>query len=447
MKVRNMTEGNPIRLIFAVGLPLMLGNVFQHLYTVVDAQVVGSYVGVAALAAVGAANWFHYLFLGLVEGLTEGFAIPMAQAFGADDYLRLRRNVGNAIVLSVLSALLITLCAISSVELVLNLLSTPVEIRPMATVYLRILFGGMPIVMGYNLSAATLRALGDGRSPLYAMVIAAIINIGLDFLFVGAFHWGVVGAAVATVIAQCFSFLFCLYRLHQLPIVHPSRGDLKLRKADCSQLMRLGLPISMQNAIIAIGGMIVQGTVNPLGVSFIAGYTATNKLYGVLEMAAVSYGYAVCTYSGQNLGAGKTDRIRKGVRAAAVVGVLTAAFICVLTQIFGQPVLSTFLSGTPQEIAAAKQIGWEFLWMLSVYLPILYILHIYRSAQQGMGNTLMPMVSGVVELIMRTGAALLLPRFIGYRGVFWAEVLAWSGACCVLIPSYLHMVRKPKQQS
>ena len=446
MKVRNMTEGNPIRLILAVAFPLMIGNVFQQMYTVVDAKIVGSVVGVSALAAVGAADWFNWLFLGVVQGLAQGFTIPMAQAFGANDYPRLRRCVGNAIMLSVLTAAVCTLGALVLISPVLTMLGTPAEIRLTSTTYLTILFSGLPIVMGYNLMAGILRSLGDGKSPLYAMIVASLVNIGLDLLFVAGFGWGVGGAAAATIIAQGCSCIFCLTRLAKLPFIKPSKEDLKPEMPMCARLMRLGLPISLQNGIIGVGGMIVQTIVNPMGVSFIAGYTATNKLYGVLEMAGIAYGYAVSTYTGQNLGARKIKRIRRGVHASALVGVLTAAAISGLMMLVGRNIIGGFISGTPEEVAAATQVGWEYLWLMVLGMPTLYILHIYRSALQGMGNTVMPMVSGVAEFIMRTGAALFLPALIGYWGVFWAEVLAWIGADLILVPSYYWMYRGLRQK-
>lgn len=444
MSVRNMTQGSPVRLIMAVALPLMVGNIFQQLYTVVDAQIVGSVVGVSALAAVGAADWFNWLFLSMVQGLAQGFAIPMAQAFGANDHARLRRCVGNAIVLAVVTSLTLMAAALCLIAPVLSIMGTPLEIRPMSVTYLTFLFAGLPVVMGYNLAAGVLRSLGDGRSPLYAMIVAALINIALDLLFVAGLGWGVGGAAAATIIAQAFSCLFCLYRLSRISYVHPSRQDLRPDLPMCGQLMRLGVPLALQNGIIGVGGMIVQSFVNPLGVTFIAGYTATNKLYGVLEVAAISYGYAVSTYTGQNLGAKQYRRIWSGVHAAAITGVLTAGVIAAFMYLFGRSIIASFISGTPQEAAAATQVGWEFLWLMSTLLPVLYILHIYRSALQGMGNTVMPMVSGIAEFIMRTGSALLLPGLIGYWGIFWAEILAWIGADVILVPSYYASCRKLK---
>ncbi len=447
MQVKNMTEGSPIRLILSVALPLMVGNIFQQLYTVVDAQVVGTVEGVSALAALGSSDWFYWMFLGLLQGLAQGFTIPMAQAFGAGDHAALRRNIGNSIVLSVINSAVVTVISVLSIPAVLNLLGTPSEIRPMSEQYLTVLFLAFPIVMAYNLMAGILRSLGDGKSPLYAMVVASLVNIGLDLLFVAVFRWGVIGAAAATAIAQLCSSLFCLYRLSRIDFICPARTDFRMDAAVCKNLMLLGLPIAAQNGVIGMGGMIVQTIVNKLGVTFIAGYTATNKLYGVLEIAAISYGYATSTYAGQNLGAGKIRRIWHGVHASALTGVITAGVIALFMALFGRAITGSFISGTPEEVAEAGRIAWEYLMLMSVCLPILYVLHIYRSALQGMGNTVMPMASGIAEFVMRTGAALLLPALIGYWGVFWAEVLAWLGADFILVTSYYVIFRRIRAQA
>ena len=436
MRTRNMTEGSPIKLILAIALPLMLGNVCQQLYTVVDTMVVGRGVGMDALAALGSSDWFNWLFLGVVQGFAQGFAIPMAQAFGAEDHDDLRKYVGNAALLAVITSAVITAAALSLIRPVLNLLGTPVEIQPTAIEYLTVLFAGLPVVMAYNLLAGILRSLGDGKSPLYAMIVASAVNIGLDILFVMGFGWGVAGAAIATVAAQVCSCLFCLYRLKGVTFLRMKKSDFAIDSRRCARLMKLGLPLSMQNGIIAIGGMIVQSVVNPLGVTFIAGYTATNKLYGVLEVAAVSYGYAMSTYSGQNLGAKKMSRIRRGTRAGALAGVVTAAIIALCMFLFGRQIVSLFIDAGEANAAGAIDIAVEYLWLMSAFLPVLYVLHVYRSTLQGMGDTVMPMVSGLAEFVMRTGAALLLPGLIGYPGVFWAEVLAWVGADLILVPSY-----------
>lgn len=442
MKVRNMTAGSPLKLILGIALPLMLGNICQQLYTVVDASIVGKGIGVAALAALGASDWFHWLFLGVVQGFAQGFAIPVAQAFGAEDYGELRRYLGSSILLAVAGALIVTGIALLAVRPVLALLSTPTDIRPMAVSYLTVLFSGIPVVMAYNLMAGLLRALGDGRTPLYAVLMATCVNIGLDILFVIGLGWGVSSAAAATLIAQGCSCLFCLARLKRIDFLRLSKEDMKPDAARCRRMIRIGLPISLQNTVIAVGGMILQRFANPMGVSFIAGYTATNKLYGLLEVASVSYGYAMSTYVGQNLGARRISRIRHGVRTGAVLGVLTSLVIALCMILFGRNIVSLFIdmkaSGTEEVI----RIACEYLTIMASFLPILYLLFNYRSSLQGMGHTFIPMLSGVAEFIMRVGTVLFMTRWLGYRALFWADVLCWAGAVAILYPGYLKVMRR-----
>lgn len=436
MHTRNMTDGKPAGLILAVALPLMAGNVFQQMYTVVDTAVVGNVLGVSALAALGASDWFNWLFLSIVQGFSQGFSIPIAQHFGAGDAPALRRTIAAACVLAVCLALMLSAVALMSITPVLTLLKTPQSILPVSRLYLTILFAGTPIVMAYNLMAGILRSLGDGKSPLYAMIAASLVNITLDILFVAFFHWGVAGAAAATLIGQSCSCVFCFFRLRRIEALHLSRADFTFSRKLYVRLLRLGSPLALQNAVISVGGMILQSVVNGMGVLFIAGYTATNKLYGMLEIAATSFGYATTTYVGQNLGAGRVDRIRAGLRASLAMCVIAAAVIGGMMLLFGRTVLAMFITGSPEEVAQSLAIAYEFLSIMSVCLPILYVLYVYRSALQGLGDTLMPMLSGFAEFLMRTSSAILLPGLIGYQGIFWAEVLAWAGADVILIISY-----------
>ena len=301
----NMTEGKPLKLIVAFAIPLMLGNVFQQLYTVVDTMIVGQALGVGALAALGAADWLNWMVLSTVQGFAQGFSIRMSHEFGAGTYDKLRKTVANSILLAAFSSVLLLVISQAVARPILELLQTPDEIIGNSLIYLRIMFAGIPVVMAYNILASILRSLGDGKTPLYAMVMAALINVVLDLIFVLVFHWGIAGAAGATVIAQICSGVFCLAAILRLPILTFSKEDFRMEGRLCLHLMKLGLPMAFQNAIISVGGMIVQFVVNGFGVLFIAGFTATNKLYGILEVAATSYGYAMVTYSGQNLGAKK----------------------------------------------------------------------------------------------------------------------------------------------
>lgn len=441
-RIQSMTEGKPAKLIFTFALPLMVGNVFQQLYTVVDTMVVGKYLGVGALAALGAADWMNWMMLGIVQGFTQGCAIRMSREFGAGNYPRLRDVIGNAGVLSALFSLLLVGAGQLAARPVLVLLQTPGDILGDALLYLRIMYLGVPVMMAYNLLACVLRSLGDGKTPLQAMAVASVTNIVLDLLFVMVFQWGIAGAAAATLIAQVVSGLFCLYHIGRLEVLRLSRDNLRLQKEVAPQLLGLGFPMAFQNCIIAVGGMIVQFVVNGSGVVFIAGFTATNKLYGVLEIAATSYGYAMITYVGQNLGAGRYRRIRQGVRAALAIAAATSLVIAAVMLVFGRVILSGFISGTPREVEQAMETAYFYLAVMSVGLPVLYVLHVMRSAVQGMGNTALPMVSGVVEFIMRTVTALYLPLAVGEVGIFFAEPAAWLGADVVLAASYFAVAKR-----
>lgn len=444
-RIKNMTDGKPAVLILTFALPLMLGNVFQQLYTVVDTMVVGKALGVTALAALGSADWLNWMMLGIIQGITQGFGILMAQEFGASKFEELRKTVGSSIMLSFLSSIVLLCTGQWIARPVLVLLQTPPEIIGNALLYLRIMYLGIPIVMSYNLFATVLRSLGDGRTPLLAMIVAAVVNITLDLLFVLVFGWGIGGAAAATLIAQLFSSLFCLYHIRKIEILAISPSDFVLQGHRPVKLLMLGFPMAFQNAVISVGGMIVQFVVNGFGVIFIAGFTATNKLYGVLEVAATSYGYSMVTYAGQNLGAGKVDRIRRGTRAAVMISLVTSAVIAAVMLLGGRAILSCFISGTPQQFEQTLQIAYYYLAIMSIFLPVLYILHVIRSTIQGMGNTVLPMVSGIAEFLMRAVTAVLLPMLIGENGIFYAEIMAWAGADVILICSYFFVVKKTKK--
>lgn len=441
-KIKDMTGGSPLKLIVTFALPLMLGNIFQQMYTVVDTMVVGKALGVDALAALGATDWLYWMMLGMVQGVTQGFGILMAREFGAKQYETLRSVVGCSAVLSALSAVLLLAAGQLTARPILLLLQTPEEILDGALLYLRVMVMGIPIVMAYNLLATVLRSLGDGQTPLNAMIVASLINIVLDLLFVLVFRWGIIGAAVASLIAQLASSVYCLAKIRKIPFMTLKTAHFRLQPALTGRLFALGFPMAAQNAIIAVGGMIIQSVVNGYGVAFIGGFTASNKLYGVLEIAATSYGYAMITYAGQNLGAGNHARIRKGMRCAVIVAVLTSVVIAGVMLVFGRAIMGAFISGTPEEVVKATQVGYTYLAIMSICLPVLYILHVTRSAVQGMGNTVLPMVSGIAEFFMRTGGVLLLPGIMGENGVFIAEVLAWVGADLILIPSYFFTIRK-----
>lgn len=434
--MKNMTVGKPIRLIFLFAMPLMLGNILQQLYTMVDTMIVGQFLGVDALASLGAADWINWAILGIVMGFTQGFSIRISHSFGAQDFKSMEKALAMILIACGSIAVILTIVAQFIIEPLLILLNTPDNIIAGSITYLRVMSSGILIVMFYNCFSGILRALGNSRTPLIAMMSAAIINIVLDLLFVCVFHFGIAGAAFATLIAQCFAATFCYFVLRkELPFVL-TKDSFQFRKAIFIDLIKLGSPLAFQNAIISVGGIVVQSVVNGFGFLFVAGFTATNKLYGLLEVAAISFGYAITTFNSQNFGAKQYDRMKKGVFQANLLSLGTSMIISFIMLFFGQQILMLFISGHPQEVAQVLDIAFKYLSIMAVCLPILYVLHTYRSALQGMENTFIPMVSGIVELFMRIGIALILPLWIGQDGIYYAEVFAWAGAAILLYVCY-----------
>ena len=402
-KVKNMTSGSPGKLILTFAIPLMLGNIFQQFYTMVDTMVVGQVVGVEALAALGATDWLVWLVLGVATGMTQGFSILVSQYYGAREWEKLKKSVAYSYVLTGVLALLVLTVSQLVIHRVMIFLNTPKNIIGMSMLYLRIVFCGIPVISAYNILAAILRAMGNSRSPLIAMILASVINVALDFLFVAGFGWGVAGAAIATVIAQGFSAVYCFCVLRKVDLLHLEKKHFRFDAGLIYRLLYLGTPIAIQNVIISIGGLVVQYVVNGYGFLFVAGFTATNKLYGVLELAAISYGYAMTTYVGQNLGAGEIRRIKKGVFSGTIMALITSFVISVLMILVGRNILALFVSGDPDQVKQVLDIAYKYLFIMSCFLWTLYLLYVYRSAIQGLGNTVIPLASGIAEFVMRIG--------------------------------------------
>lgn len=434
--VKNMTQGKPLQLILMFAMPLMLGNILQELYTIVDTIVVGQFLGVKALASMGAASWIQWMFLSVVMGFAQGFSIKVANLYGANDQQGISKTIANIIISTIALAVILTIISEVIVIPILHLLQTPNDIIKGAITYLKIIAGGISITLLYNLLSCILRAFGNSKAPLFAMIIAAGLNISLDLLLVCVFHIGIAGAAIATLLSQLFAGGFCLFILYSNRLFVLKKGDFKISKSLIRELIKLGLPLALQNGIISIGGMIVQFVINSYGFIFVAGFTATNKLYGLLETAAISYGYALTTYNAQNYGAKEYQRIKDGVRISVFVSIVTAIVIGLIMIVFGRDILMLFISGSKDVVIKVLEVAYHYLFIMAVCLPILYVLHTYRNALQGLGNTFIPMCSGIIELIMRVTVALLLPLLIGQEGIFYAEIVAWSGAALLLFVSY-----------
>ena len=397
MRVTDMTHGRPIRLILLFSLPLMLGSVFQQLYTIVDTIIIGRGVGMQALASIGAADWINWLVLWGLQGFTQGFAILAAQEFGAGAYDRLRRVLAMIIKLSCWFGIAVTIISLLLVR------------------------------------------------PLLAIIAASFANIALDLLFVMGFGWGIFGASFATVLAQLIAFLLCLRSLRRLPFVQLAKADWKTDPAILLHLCRLGIPTGLQMSMITLGGMVLQSVLNGFGVVFVAGYTAANKLYGILESASVAFGYAMTAYMGQNRGARNAARIDAGIRAVLVLSIGFTAAIVATMLLAGKPLLGLFLSTEEAGAADALAVAHRYLMVLMAFLLALFVLQAYRSSLQGLGEMTVPTLSGFAEMLMRMGAALVLPVFIGKSGVFFAEGAAWVCAAALNLVWYYIRIGKIKR--
>ncbi len=443
----NMTRGNPLKLLFSFSLPLMFGNVFQQLYTVVDTAIVGRGVGMHALAALGTVDWLGWLFLGIAQGITQGFGVRMAQNFGKQDMPGLKQVIGQSAFLCLILAIIGTAAGQLLVPAFLTLLRVPADLQAMAALYIRILLAGFPGMVFFNFCSAVLRSVGNSKTPLYAMIAASVSNIVLDCLTVFVLKWGIAGAAAATVFSHYLSGFICAVKIGKAPMLRFGKTHLAPQKYICKDLIILGMPMAAKNTVIALGGMVVQTIVNGFALSFIAGFTATNKLYGLLEIAATSYGYAVTTYVGQNFGAAAIDRIRRGIRSATILAIATALIIAVIMLIFGKDITMLFISREDAALAAAAGgVAYRYLCAMSISLPVLYLLYVYQAGLQGIGNTLIPMASGIVEFCLRVSLSMVI-AFTGLQeGIFLAEVSAWWGAAIVLILGFFIKFRKVVQK-
>ena len=444
-RMKNMTEGSPAKLILSFSLPLMAANLGQQLYMIVDTMIVGKGVGVEALASVGATDWSYWLALWVIQAMTQGFAISISQHFGEGNQSRIKKTVAMSIWLCLGIGVVLTVSGLVFARFLLRILQTPDPIFQGALSYLMILYAGILVVMAYNMAAAILRSLGDGKTPLIAIVIAAITNILLDLLFVLVFRWGVAGAAFATVLAQLLAFIYCLLVMRKIDLLKMERKDWKPESSIIKRQCGLGIPLALQHVLIAIGGMILQSSINRHGFVFIAGFTATNKIYGLLESSAISLGYAVTTYTAQNYGAGRYDSIRNGLKSSVLIA--AAMSVCVSAAMIagGRAVLGLFIDSTSSSAAEVLEISYHYLFIMSCLLSSLYLLYAFRNTLQGLGNTVAPFLSGVMEFFARVSVAVYFSRLWGTEAIFFAEPCAWAAATLVLVTVCVRQVGKLRE--
>ena len=427
----NMTEGNPLSLIIAFAIPLLLGNIFQQLYNLVDSTVVGRYVGYDALAAVGAPGTIIMLTMSLSYGLTNGAGIIISQCFGAQSFDKLRSAIGSLVCIIGCLGVVLMAIGISAAPFLLRLVNTPEEILPNAVLYMRVVLMGIPFTMAYNGSSAVLRNMGDSKTPLLMLILASLINIALDLLFVVVFNLSVVGVALATMIAQGISALSCILYMRKNKEVLKLNGlRIRVNREDAFQIFKTGIPTALQSSMISIGNLSVQRLINSFGTQTMAAYTASTKIDTVALMVIVSMGMSLAVYSGQNIGAHRLDRIKSGLRKTLLLVLGYCLVMALIMLFFGRNLLCIFLD--PAEAAEAIEIGTQYLHIIGIAYFMAGIMRCYLNVIHGAGDVNISMLTGLAELAVRIIASYILVRPLGLLGLWIAIPISWG--CGSLIP-------------
>lgn len=446
---KDMTVGAPLPIILSFMLPLLLGLLFQQFYSMVDTVVVGNFLGMEALAGVGSTGSINFLVLGLCNGVCAGFAIPVAQKFGEKDTQGLRNFVGNMIWLGGLIALIVTLITTVGCEEILVAMDTPEDTFRYAYDYIFLIFLGIPATMLYNLLSGILRSLGDSRTPLLFLIFSSLLNVALDVLCVVTLRMGVAGAGWATLLSQLVSGLLCLvYMAKKFPVLHLEKGNLRVQGYYVRRLLIMGLPMGLQYSITAIGSILLQTAVNGLGSAVMAAVASGSKVSALFATPFDAMGTMAATYAGQNLGAGKLDRVRTGVRECAILGCVYSLVALAALYFLGGNMAGLFLNGS--DAASAGKIlplAHRMLTVWGIFYIALMFVNLVRFTIQGLGYSNLAVLSGVFEMIARGGVAVGLVPLVGFDAVCIASPAAWVLADCFLIPAYLVCLKKRTQQA
>lgn len=438
--VRDMTTGNSAKQILKFSLPLLIGTVFQQFYNMVDSIIVGKFLGTQPFAAVGMTGSITFFVLGLVFGACSGFAIPVAQDFGAHDEAGVRRCVANIIHIGVIFGLVMTLATTLLTRQILVWMDTPEELMQDAYDYLFWIFLGIGSLMLYNLLAGILRALGDSTTPLIFLILSSLLNIGLDILLVWTLNVGVKGAAIATVIAQLISGLCCLvFMIRKFPMLRLTRKDLRPDLPTIRRLSGIGFPMGLQFSITAIGSIILQKSVNALGTTIIASVSAAAKVQNFVVSPMDAFGVSMATFAGQNYGAGKIDRVRRGVRQVFLMLTAYSLLALGIVYFFGSTIALLFVDASETEILACTQ---HFLVMNGLFYIPLGVIYALRNTLQGVGFSKIAMLSGLFELVARSVMGLFVVPKFGFSAVCLAHPSAWVMADLILIALYSILMKR-----
>ena len=438
-----MTVGTPGKIIFNFTMPIFIGNIFQQFYNMADTVIVGKFVGNAALAAVGACGTLVFLIIGFLQGVTAGFTVVTAQHFGAGNMKAMKKSVASGAVLTGIVTVILTLLSMISMAKVLHLMNTPSDMYGEAYGYIMVICGGIVAQALYNYLASVLRALGDSKRPLYFLVIAALLNIVLDLVFIIVFRMGAAGAAYATVIAQGISGILCLlYIAKKVPALYLHREDWEIDKNLAGWQLKIGLPMAFQYSITAIGTIVVQSCLNILGSTAAAGFAAASKIEQVFTQAYVALGTTMATYCAQNMGAGKVKRISRGFRATTIMGSIYSVVFGVLVFFFGNMLTGLFVSENLDQIVGLVDI---YMKCVALFFIPLNVVNVYRNGIQGMGYGFLPMTAGIAELAGRGLTAVVASHYKSYLGICLASPVAWIFASALLLVMYFGIMNKYKK--
>lgn len=447
---KEMTSGKPYKLILSFALPMIFGNVFQQLYNMVDTIIVGKYVGVDALAAVGSTGAINFLVIGFALGICSGFSIPVAQSFGAGNHSEMRQYVANSMYLSAAAAVILTVTTMLLTGPILRITNTPEEIYNDAYRYIIVIFAGISATIFYNMLAGILRALGDSKTPLVFLGISSVLNIILDLTFIIVFKMGVFGASFATVVSQGISALLCLfYIIKNYDILKFDSFELKPDMEKMKKLISIGVPMALQFSITAIGSIILQSAVNTLGKTAVASMTAAIKIQTVAMGPMESMGITMATYCGQNRGAGKYSRITAGIGQSIGMIMIYCVVACAAVSFLGGTLTTLFIdkkTTDPENMQKIIELSVYYLRINGIFYPFLGVLFIIRNSLQGLGYSMLPMLAGVSELAARSLVAILLVSSIGYTAVCLASPVAWVFADIVLIVTYAVKIKELKSE-
>lgn len=433
---KDMTQGSPVRLISGFALPLLAGMVFQKMYNIVDTMIVGRFLGVEALAGVGSTGSIDFLVLGFCMGLCAGFTIPVAQRFGAGEESRMREFAANGAWLCAAFGVVLMVLTVAFCRSILSAMGTPQDCFEEAYEYIVVAFAGIPFLMMYNLLSGYLRALGDSKTPLFFLVFSSLLNVVLDLVFILVFHMGVSGASLASVISQGVSGVLCiLWIWKKVPLLHISRSEWKINLGRMNTLCACGVPMGLQYAITAFGTVVMQVAVNSLGTVVVAAVTAALRVLNFLAVPFEALGTTMATYSAQNVGAGKHERLNRGLVTASVMGCIYALLALAVAWRFGRELVMLMLTDGGAELLDYAQ---TYMIVETIFYPLLTLVCVVRYTIQGMGFSGFAMIAGLMEMVARCMAAVCLVPIMGFLGVALGSPLAWVFADVFLVPAYVH---------